>query len=101
MILSLVLKEAVISSTYHKFVKTTPKPSATKKSSGELVGPPPPPPPLGADEVAAGGASGSVEEGTTPVTVGVAEVLMMGWGTCVPLDETLADGKIDAAGRDA
>lgn len=25
--------------TYHKFVKTTPKPSATKNSSGELVGP--------------------------------------------------------------
>ena len=32
-------------SAYHKFVKTTPKPSATKKSSGELVGPPLPPPP--------------------------------------------------------
>jgi hypothetical protein len=28
----------------HRFVKTTPKPRATKKSSGELVGPPPPPP---------------------------------------------------------
>jgi hypothetical protein len=27
---------------YHKFVKTTPNPKATKKSSGELVGPPPP-----------------------------------------------------------
>jgi hypothetical protein len=26
---------------YHRFVKTTPKPRATKKSSGELVGPPP------------------------------------------------------------
>jgi hypothetical protein len=25
-------------------VKTTPKPRATKKSNGELVGPPPPPP---------------------------------------------------------
>lgn len=25
--------------TYHKFVKTTPNPSATKNSSGELVGP--------------------------------------------------------------
>lgn len=25
---------------YHKFVKTTPNPRATKKSSGELVGPP-------------------------------------------------------------
>lgn len=39
--------------TYHRFVKTTPKPSATKKSNGELVGPPPPV--LGAAEVAAGG----------------------------------------------
>jgi len=29
-------------------VKTTPKPSATKKSRGELVGPLPPPPPDGA-----------------------------------------------------
>jgi hypothetical protein len=28
---------------YHKFVNTTPNPRATKKSSGELVGPPPPP----------------------------------------------------------
>ena len=38
-----------------RLVKTTPKPSATKKSRGELVGPPPPPPPLGGDDVAAGG----------------------------------------------
>ena len=38
--------------TYHRFVKTTPKPSATKKSKGELVGPPPPP--LAGDDVAAG-----------------------------------------------
>lgn len=29
--------------TNHRFVKTTPKPSATKNSKGELVGPPPPP----------------------------------------------------------
>jgi hypothetical protein len=29
--------------TDHKFVKTTPKPRATKKSNGELLGPPPPP----------------------------------------------------------
>lgn len=28
--------------SYHKFVKTTPKPRATKNSRGELVGPPPP-----------------------------------------------------------
>ena len=33
-------------------MKTTPKPSATKKSKGELVGPPPPE--LGAAEDAAG-----------------------------------------------
>lgn len=26
--------------TYHRFVNTTPKPSATKNSNGELVGPP-------------------------------------------------------------
>lgn len=33
--------------TYHRFVKTTPNPKATKNSKGELVGPlPPPPPPL-------------------------------------------------------
>jgi hypothetical protein len=30
--------------TNQRFVKTTPKPRATKKSNGELVGPPPPPP---------------------------------------------------------
>ena len=30
--------------SYHRFVKTTPKPRATKKSRGELVGPLPPPP---------------------------------------------------------
>ncbi len=35
-------------------MKTTPKPNATKKSSGELVGPPPPPPPVGGVEDAAG-----------------------------------------------
>lgn len=32
-----------VDGAYHRFVKTTPKPRATKKSSGELVGPPPPP----------------------------------------------------------
>lgn len=33
--------------TYHRLVKTTPNPSATKNSSGELVAPElPPPPPL-------------------------------------------------------
>lgn len=38
----------------HRFVKTTPKPRATKKSKGELVGPPPPPE-LAGDVDAAGG----------------------------------------------
>lgn len=42
--------------TYHRFVKTTPKPSATKNNNGELELPPPPPPlPVGVgdgDEVA-------------------------------------------------
>ena len=46
---------------YHRFVKTTPKPSATKKSKGELVGPPPPPPELGTVDVAAGGATAVLE----------------------------------------
>ncbi len=36
-------------------MKTTPKPRATKKSKGELVGPPPPE--LAGDDVAAGGAT--------------------------------------------
>ena len=40
-------------------MKTTPNPSATKKSNGELVGPPPLPPPE-ADVVAAGGGTGVV-----------------------------------------
>ena len=40
-------------------MKTTPKPSATKKSKGELVGPPPPE--LGGDDVAAGGTMALLE----------------------------------------
>ena len=50
--------------TYHKLVKTTPKPRATKKSKGELVGPPPPPPPplLG---VGGGGGAGEVVDTDT------------------------------------
>ena len=40
-------------------MNTTPKPSATKKSKGELVGPPPPE--LGTDDVAAGGATAVLE----------------------------------------
>ena len=35
---------AWINPTHHRFVNTTPKPRATKKSRGELVGPPDPPP---------------------------------------------------------
>jgi hypothetical protein len=41
----LYLKQYFTPTMIHKFVKTTPNPSATKNSSGELVGPPPPPPP--------------------------------------------------------
>ncbi len=45
--------------TYHRLVKTTPNPKATKKSKGELVGPPPLPlglvvGPGGADDVEVG-----------------------------------------------
>lgn len=47
--------------TYHKLVKTTPKPRATKKSSGELVVELPPPPP---DEVVV--ALGVVEVAVAP-----------------------------------
>ena len=57
---------------YHRFVKTTPKPSATKKSKGELVGPPPPPE-LGTVDVAAGGAT-AVLEG---IEVDAADVAMI------------------------
>jgi len=35
----------IAAASYQRFVKTTPKPKATKKSSGELEFPPPPPPP--------------------------------------------------------
>ena len=40
-------------------MNTTPKPRATKKSKGELVGPPPPE--LGGDDVAAGGTMALLE----------------------------------------
>ncbi len=55
-------------------MKTTPKPSATKKSKGELVGPPPPE--LGGDDVAAGGATALLEElgEVMVVTAGVAMI---------------------------
>lgn len=55
----------------HRFVKTTPKPSATKKSKGELVGPPPPE--LAADDVAAGGTT-AVLEGTVVVAAELAMI---------------------------
>jgi hypothetical protein len=41
----LYLKQYFTPTMIHRLVKTTPKPNATKNSSGELVGPPPPPPP--------------------------------------------------------
>lgn len=51
--------------TYHRLVKTTPKPNATKNSKGELVGPPPPPPPVleavGAAALAVGGTALLIE----------------------------------------
>ena len=56
--------------SYHRLVKTTPKPSATKKSKGELVGPPPPE--LGGDDVAAGGAMALLEGTVVIVTAEVA-----------------------------
>lgn len=53
-------------------MKTTPKPNATKKSKGELVGPvpPPPPPELVVVVVAAGGAiEVGDKEGVTSIEV--------------------------------
>ena len=55
----MILRSRMYKETYHRFVKTTPKPSATKKSKGELVGPPPPE--LGTDDVAAGGGTALLE----------------------------------------
>ena len=55
--------------TNHRFVKTTPKPNATKKSRGELVGPPPPE--LEGLDVAAGGAT-AVLDGIVVVAADVA-----------------------------
>lgn len=59
--------------TNHKLVKTTPKPSATKNSNGELVGPPPPPPPF---EVVADAAAAVVDEGMSVETMREAETLL-------------------------
>ena len=63
---ALVHEATKVSFTYQRLVKTTPKPSATKKSKGELVGPPPPPPPplLAGLLVAGGDASAEVCDGT-------------------------------------
>ena len=68
----MILREALVivrsrsprseTAAYHKFVKTTPKPRATKNKSGELVGPPPPPPPP-PEDVAAAGATEVAEGG--------------------------------------
>jgi hypothetical protein len=51
---SVYLDDAGRITAHHRFVKTTPKPKATKKSKGEL--PPPPLPVDAADEVALGAA---------------------------------------------
>lgn len=48
---------------HQRFVKTTPKPRATKKRSGELVGPPPPLLPLSLLVVAEGKADVVEEDG--------------------------------------
>lgn len=56
--------------TYHRFVNTTPKPKATKKSKGELVGPPPPE--LGAADDDAVGEGITVLEGIWVVAAEVA-----------------------------
>lgn len=68
-------KQRGLERPYHKLVKTTPKPKATKNSNGELVGPPPPPPPP--EDVVAAGAASVVESGCMLVTVLVAVLLGM------------------------
>jgi hypothetical protein len=40
--------------SHQRFVKTTPKPNATKNSRGELLPPPPPPPDADEDVLGAG-----------------------------------------------
>lgn len=77
-------------------MKTTPKPNATKKSKGELVGPPPPE--LVGDDVAAGGAvvvlDGSVVVGAELAifaavqTAGVVRFTAIGLGRCSNLCNT-------------
>lgn len=68
--------------TYHKLVKTTPNPKATKNSNGELVGPPPPPPPPLLlppllDVVAGGTPIVSVDEGSATNEVMVADTALI------------------------
>jgi hypothetical protein len=65
--------------SHQRFVKTTPKPNATKNSRGELLPPPPPPPDadedvLGAGEVVDCG-GGMVLEGVGVVT----SALVVSW----------------------
>ena len=62
--------------TYHRFVKTTPKPKATKKSSGELVGPPPPPPPPPPDDGVGSWGVTAVEVGADDDIVGSRRVIL-------------------------
>lgn len=59
-------------------MKTTPKPSATKKSKGELVGPPPPE--LAGDDVAVGAAEALVG-GIVDVAEEAIFALDCGWGS--------------------
>ena len=54
-------------------MNTTPKPKATKKSSGELVGPPPPPPPPPPDDGVGTGGVSAVEVGADDDIVGLEE----------------------------
>lgn len=66
----------------HKLVNTTPNPSATKKSKGELVGPPPVLPPLaplaGAEDVAAGNPAAEEMVGVVAMLVRLEEVMVVG-----------------------
>lgn len=68
--------------TNQRLVKTTPKPRATKNSSGELVGPLPPPP---EDVVVAGGATAdavAVDITTRDVPYVVATIYSIGRNWC-------------------
>lgn len=58
---------------YHKFVKTTPKPRATKNRRGELVGPLPP---LDEPEVVAAGGREEAALGAVDVVADIEIVLL-------------------------